>query len=122
MFYLKRKIKKCRFKSISPMNGLSIKPRGSKDSHVLSVTICDEEFKNIYIRKQLNKKSSKLCNYLYKFLISEDDSENGVKACLGEIEKAKSIILNKYKEHMKNELYREFLAKVVLIENEFRDK
>ena len=47
MFYLKRKIKKCRFKSISPMNGLSIKPRGSKDSHVLSVTICDEEFKNI---------------------------------------------------------------------------
>lgn len=124
MFYLKRKIKKCKFDGMGELTGLVIKPRGSKADKVKvkSVLVCDSDFKNEYIKKQLDKRFSKLYNTLYKFLISEDDSEEGVKVCLGEIEKAKMIIFNKYKEHMKNKLYKEFLAKVVLTENEFRDK
>ena len=89
---------------------------------VRAILICDEDMKNKYIRRQLDKKFSKVCDKIYNFLISEDDSEDGVKACLGEIEKLKSVIFNKYKEHMKNKMYKEFLAKIVIAEKEFRDK
>lgn len=123
MIYLKRKVKKCKFKEMGELYGLELKPRGPKGAlKVKSILICDEEMKNKYIRKQLDKKFSGVCDKIYNFLISEDDSEDGVKACLGEIEKLKSVIFNKYKEHMKNKMYKEFLAKIVLAENEFRDK
>ena len=108
MIYLKRKVKKCKFKEIGELSGLELKPRGPKgDLKVKSILICDKEMKNKYIRKQLDKRFSNMCDKIYKFLISEDDSEEGVKACLGEIEKLKSIIFNKYKEHMKNKIEEE---------------
>lgn len=124
MFYLRRKIKRCRVKEMTQLDGLLIKPRGSKNStiKVKNILICDKNFKNNYIKKQLDNKFSKLYKKIYKFLVSGDDSEEGVKSCLGEIEKTKSIIFSKYKEHMKNKLYKEYLAKIVLTENEFRDK
>lgn len=123
MIYLKRKVKKCRFKEVGELKGLELKPRGPKgELKVKRILICDDDLKNKYIRKQLDKKFSHVCKTIYKFLISEDDSEDGIKACLGEIEKLKSVIFNKYKEHMKNKMYKEFLAKIVITENEFRDK
>ena len=123
MIYLKRKVKKCKFKEMGELVGLELKPRGSKGvMKVRAILICDEDMKNKYIRRQLDKKFSNVCDKIYNFLISEDDSEDGVKACLGEIEKLKSVIFNKYKEHMKNKMYKEFLAKIVIAEKEFRDK
>lgn len=123
MYYLKRKIKRCKFESIGNLNGLEIKPRGKIGENIKSVLICDTEFSNRYANKQLDKRVSKLCKDIYKILISDDDNnENGVKACLGEIEKTKSVIFNKYKEYIKNKEYKDFLAKIVILENEFREK
>lgn len=123
MIYLKRKVKKGKLKEIGEFYGLELKPRGPKGAlKVKRILICDTDMKNKYIRKQLDKKFSGVCDKIYDFLISEDDSEDGVKACLGEIEKLKSVIFNKYKEHMKNKMYKEFLAKIVIAENEFRNK
>lgn len=124
MFYLKRKIGKCKFSSMSELYGLEIKPRNKANASikVKAMLICDDDFKNNYIAKQLDKRFSKLYDHIYNFLVSEDDSEQGVKGCLTEIEKAKSVIFNKYKEHMKNKLYKEYLARIVLTENEFRNK
>ena len=114
MIYLKRKVKKGKLKEIGEFYGLE--PKGALK--VKRILICDTDMKNKYIRKQLDKKFSGVCDKIYDFLISEDDSEDGVKACLGEIEKLKSVIFNKYKEHMKNKMYKEFLAKIVIAENE----
>ncbi len=122
MFYLNRKIKRCKFIDMGELTGLSVKPRGIGALKVSNVLICNTDLKNKYAKKQLDKKFSKLYKKIYDFLVSEDDSEEGVKACLGEIEKVKQSIFNKYKEHLKNKLYREYLARIVLIQNEFRDK
>lgn len=123
MIYLKRKIKKGKLKELGELIGLELKPRGPKgDIKIKRMLICDSEMKNKYIRKQLDKKVSHVCKTIYKFLVSEDDSEDGIKACLGEIEKIKSVIFNKYKEHMKNKMYKDYLAKIVILENEFRNK
>ena len=59
---------------------------------------------------------------IYNFLISDDESSDGVKACLGEIEKLKSSIFNKYKEDLKIKDYQEFLAKIAITESEFKSK
>lgn len=123
MYYLKRKIRKCKFKSMEDLYGLSIKPKGINGSiKVKNVLVCDDNLKTRYIKKQLDKRFSKIYKNIYDFLISDDDSEDGIKACLTEIEKAKSVIFNKYREHMKNKLYKEYLVKIVLTENEFREK
>lgn len=123
MYYLKRKIKRGKVASLGKIEGLKIKPKSGKNIvKVKWVTICDKLLSEKYAEKQLNKKIAKLHNVLYKFLMSEDDSETGVKICIGEIEKTKSIIFNKYKEHMKNQKYKDFLAKMVITENEFRNK
>lgn len=121
MYYIKRKIKRNKLIGFGELEGLEIKPTKSKIK-VGKVIICDKKLSNKYIKKQLDKKFSKLYKTLYEFLISEDSSEAGVKSCLTEIEKIKSIIFNKYKEYMKTKLYKEYLAKIVLTENEFRDK
>jgi len=115
--YLKRKIRRGKLVKMGEIKGLEIKPR-----KVDKIILCDNELTNKYIKKQLDKKFSKLYKKLYDFLISEDDTEAGVKACLGEMEKLKSVIFNKYQEFMKNKLYKEYLAKIVITENEFKAK
>lgn len=121
MYYIKRKIKRSKLIAFGEFSGLEIKPIKNKIK-VGKIIICDKKLSNKYIKKQLDKKFSKLYKTLYDFLISEDSSEAGIKACLTEIEKIKSVIFNKYKEYMKTRLYKEYLAKIVLTENEFRDK
>lgn len=123
MLYLKRKVKKCKFKEMEELYGFVVKLSKSKGPiDVKKITICDSVLINKYAKKQLDKKFSKMYKKIYSFLISDEDSEEGVKACLGEIEKAKAVLFNKYKEFIKNKLYKEYLAKIVLTENEFRNK
>ncbi len=122
MYYIKRKIKKCKFNDMGELYGLEIKPKGNGEFKVGKVLICGDNLRNKYSKKQLDKRFSKLYKKIYDFLISDDDSEDGIKACLGEIEKVKQAIFNKYKEHLKNKLYREYLIRIVLTENEFRNK
>lgn len=119
MFNIKRKNKRGKCIGMGEVSGLKVKP---SKKEIKDVIICDNELNNKYIKKQLDKRFCKLYKTLYDYLISEDDSEEGIKACLGEIEKLKSVIFNKYQEFMKNKLYKEYLAKIVITENEFRNK
>ena len=75
-----------------------------------------------YAKKQVSKKLKACYKKIYNFLISDDESSDGVKACLGEIEKLKSSIFNKYKEDLKIKDYQEFLAKIAITESEFKSK
>ncbi len=123
MLYIKRKIKKGKLKEIGNIKGLEITLRNKKGAiHAKKMIIVDDTLANIYSKKQLDKKFKKLYDFIYKFLTSEDNSEDGVKACLGEIEKVKQELFNKYKEFLKNKEYKEFITKIVITENEFKNK
>lgn len=120
---LKRKIKKGIFKTMGEISGLEIKPKNSKKAILVKkVTIADKKFMNKYACKQMDKRLKKMYDIIFKFLTDEDDSENGIKICLGEIEKCKSALFNKYKEALQNKKYREYIAKIALTETEFHDK
>lgn len=123
MYYVKRKIRRAKCVGVGEITGMLTKTRASKAPiQVKKMIICDSSMKNAHAKKQMDKKFSALYNFIYKFLTSEDNSEEGVKACLGEIEKVKSALFNQYKENLKNKQYREYLTKIVLTENEFRNK
>ena len=93
------------------------------DKHnVKSVTIIDKKLKNKYASKQMEKRLKRVYDRIFLFLTSEDDSENGIKICLGEIEKCKSALFNKYKEALTIKKYKEFLTKIALCETEFKEK
>lgn len=118
MYYLKRKVRKNTIKSIGEFNGLVVRPK----TKASEVTIIDKELTNNYIKKQLDKKFKKMYDKVYLYLSEDDSSEEGIKACLSEIEKLKSLIFYKYEEYMKKKLYKEYLAKIVLTTNELRRK
>lgn len=123
MLYLKRKIEKGNLKNELKINGLELKPKNNKDhKEVKKVTIVDKKLSNKYAKKQMEKNLKKVYDKIFKFLTSEDDSENGIKACLGEIEKCKSMLFNKYKEALTNKKYKEYIAKIAITEAEFKEK
>ena len=122
MYYLKRKMKKGFIKNIFNFEGLEIKPKSKRHENIKKVTIIDKKLKNNYSIKQMDKHLKRIYDKIFAFLTSDDDSENGIKICLGEIEKCKSALFNKYKEALQNKKYKEYLAKIALIETEFRDK
>lgn len=116
MYKLKKNKDKGKFKRMTSTSGLLVKSKKGK------VTLVSEEIKNKYALKIINKKLKTCYKKIYNFLTSEDDSEAGIKACLGEIERLKTCIFNKYKEFLKDKEYKEFLAKIVITENEFKNK
>lgn len=120
---LEVKTKKVNLKDKLIVEGLNIKPKNSKNGFTIkNVTVVDKKLRNKYAVKQMDKKLKKVYDKIYKFLTSEDDSENGIKVCLGEIEKCKSALFNKYREELKNKKYKEYIAKIALTETLFKQK
>ena len=123
MYSLKRKIKKGKYLEITKIKGLDTKTSESKKKYsIKKVTIVDKKLMNKFACKQMDKKLKKVYDKIFEFLISDDDSEDGIKICLGEIEKCKQALFNKYKEALINKNYKEYLAKIAIVETEFKSK
>ncbi len=123
MYYLKRKTKKNKVTEINEIKGFVVKPKKKNgDIIVNKITIVDSEISNNYIKKQLDKKFKRMYKKINEYLNEDESTEDGIKACLGEIEKLKSFIFFKYQEFLKKKLYQEYLAKIVLTEQELKKK
>lgn len=120
---LEKASKKNALKEALTLDGLSIKPKNNKNTiEIKKVVITDKKLRSKYASKQMDKSLKRVYDKIYKFLTSEDDSENGIKACLSEIEKCKKALFNKYKEDLKNKKYKEYIAKIALTETLFKEK
>ncbi len=119
MYYLKRKIKKGTLKKKIVINGLVTK---SKNKDVKSVTLVDKKLRTNYATRQMEHNLRKVYDKIFKFLTGDDDSENGIKICLGEIEKCKSMLFNKYKKELQAKKYKDYIIKIAITEEEFKKK
>lgn len=120
MYYVKRKVKKNKLKNIGNIKGLEIKPKNKEQ--IEKIIIIDSEMSNNYIKKILDRKFKNMYKKIYEYLMENEGTEDGIKACLSEIEKLKSLIFYKYQEYMKVKLYKEYLAKIVLTTEELKNK
>lgn len=107
------------------VTGLEIKPANNSNSNVIKVDkmlLTDPELIREYIAIRLEKKFKEIFTKLYKLLEDPDATEEGVGILLGEVEKFKQIINLKYSKYLESAKKREFIAKIVLIEEELKKK
>ncbi len=91
------------------MNPLEIKTKGKNILNASKVLIVDSELKDLYIKNKINKKLVTLLAKMQYILDNDEDGNTNVTIVLGEIDRLKSILINKYKEHLNIEEISYFL-------------
>ncbi len=106
------------------IEGLDITPQNKKDDSpfvIKNITLVDNKLVKSFILQKINKKFDKLLKLINKILGGESDDDNGdAKQTLDEIQKMKSMLVNKYKAYLHEKQYKEILSKLILMEEEFK--
>lgn len=102
------------------ITGLEIKSSGQSNIIGSSkVTIVAPELKTDYIKQKLDKKIADLLYKMRALLEDPNSSDGDVVLVLDEMEKLKGILMNKYREHLEDSLYKSYLKKLMLTEDDF---
>ena len=105
------------------MSGLEVKPINevkNQSIKVGKVLLIDDDLKDSYIRQRINNKLDRIINFMLRILNDDDTSEEDSGIVLDEINRLKGIIINKYRNYMKDQDYKSMLTKLILIEEEFK--
>ncbi len=121
-YILDNKSDKVKSVTENKLNGLEIKTKGENVIGASKVLIVDSELKDLYIKNKINKKLVTILAKMQYILDSDDNDTTNVTLVLGEIDRLKSILINKYKEHLKIEEFSYLLKKLMIIEEEFKLK
>lgn len=106
----------------SELNALEIKSNKENVIGAKKVLLVDETLKDLYIKNKVNKKLLSIIAQMQKILESDDTTEGTIGIVLDEIERLKGIIINKYKIHLADLEYKEMLKRIMLTEEEFKNK
>ncbi len=99
---------------VNPINrvpGLTIKAK--------KVLLIDENLRQEYIRKRINRKMDKIINFMLRILNDDGTTDDDTGLVLDEINRLKGIVINKYREYLSNTEYKSMLTKLILLEEEF---
>lgn len=106
------------------IEGLEIVPKNKKGEspfEVKSITLVDNKLIKSFIMQMINKKFDKLIKLMNKVLSGEsDETGDNAQMALDEVQKLKSMLINKYKQHLIEKQYKELLSKIILMEEEFK--
>jgi hypothetical protein len=112
LMYYKVKMDGLNVKPINRVPGLTIKAK--------NVLLVDEELRQEYIRKRINRKMDKIIKFMIRILNDDDTTDDDTGLVLDEINRLKGIVINKYKEYLTNTEYKSMLTKLIIIEEEFK--
>lgn len=84
------------------------------------VVLIDENLQTSFIKKRIDKKLDKVIRFMLRILNDDDTSEEDSGMVLDEINRLKGIVINKYRKYMTDQEYKALLAKIILIEDEFK--
>lgn len=105
------------------LNGMEVKPKNNIKNQTIKadkVVLVDEELKGTYIKKRINKKIDKIISFMLRILNDDGTSEDDSGMALDELNRLKGILINKYKSDLKESEFKSILAKIILIEDEFK--
>ncbi len=106
------KISGMRVKPINNVKGLTIK--ASK------IVLVDSKLRDSYINQVIDKKLDKIVKFSLNVLSDEDASEEDGGIVLDELNRLQGVIMNKYKQYMIEEVYRNKLSKIIIVGEEFK--
>ncbi|MEG2457783.1 MAG: hypothetical protein RSB41_02715 [Bacilli bacterium] len=106
------------------IDGLVIKNNNDKKNNMIiqKITITDLKLIDNYTKQKFDRRFTKLFKLMYDILSTEDDTNESTAVVLGEIEKLKETVENKYREYISRKEYFDLLAKLEVIETEFKNK
>jgi uncharacterized UPF0160 family protein len=106
------------------VEGLEVSPQGNIEIpsiKIKNITLVDKKLVKSYVDQIISKKFEKLVKMMNKSLLDNtDESDEGAMQALDEIQKLKSRIVNKYKIHLTEKQYKDFLKKLLMMEEEFK--
>ena len=115
-YILDNKSDKIKSVNENKLEGLQVDTKNNNLLNATKILIVDSELKDAYIKKRVNKKIMALLAKMQYILDNEEDGNNNAALVLGEIDRLKSIMINKYREHLKVEEF-EYLLKKLMIQN-----
>lgn len=121
-YILDNKSDKVKSVTENKLKGLEIKTKGENAIKASKVLIVDSELKDLYIKNKINKKLVTIIAKMQYILDNDDNDTTNATLVLGEIDRLKGILINKYKEHLKIEEFSYLLKKLMIIEEEFKVK
>ena len=121
-YILDNKSDKIKSVNENKLDGLQVDTKSNNLLNATKILIVDSELKDAYIKKRVNKKIVALLAKMQYILDNEEDGNNNASLVLGEIDRLKSIMINKYREHLKVEEFEYLLKKLMIIEEEFKIK
>lgn len=101
------------------INGLEIKSSGANIIESEKVTVVDPELKTAYIKQKLDKKIMEILYKMRALLEDPNSGDDQIAMVLDEVQKLKGIIINKYREHLEDSLYKSYLKKLMFTEDDF---
>ncbi len=105
------------------IEGLDVSMQSKPEESTIKIKdmiLVDKKLVKSFVIQRINKKFEKLIKLMNKSLEEDDDSDEGAKMALDEIQKMKSMIINKYKIHMAEKQYKDLLTKLIIMEEEFK--
>mgnify|MGYP006939898146 CR=1 FL=1 len=105
------------------LDGFVITPKKGKTTNeidIKEVVIVDYELIDKHAKKAFDKKIKELTNLMLIVLNSDDSTDDGASIVLDEVSKLKSIIINKYKKYITDSLYKNYMKKIIILEEEFK--
>ena len=121
-YILDNKSDKIKSVTENKLKALEIKTKGENAIGASKILIVDSQLKDSYIKNKINKKLVVILAKMQYILNNDEEGSSNVGLVLGEIDRLKSILINKYKEHLKVEEFSYLLKKLMIIEEEFKIK
>lgn len=106
------KISGMRVKPINNVKGLTIKAG--------KIVLVDSRLRDSYIKQVIDKKLDKIVKFSLNVLNDETSTDEDGGIVLDELNRLQGIIMNKYKQYMIEEDYKNKLSKIIIVEEEFK--
>ena len=106
------------------LDGFVITPKKEKQMDgidIKEVIITDKELINNHAKKIFDKKIKDITKMMFLVINNSDSSDDDASIVLDEVSKLKSIIINKYKKFISETLYKNYMKKLIIMEEEFKE-
>ena len=106
------------------IKGYDFTPKSKKDSYIKinQVTIVNPSLIEKTLHMKFKKSFKKVASNALRVIENEESTSDDAMLCLNEIKRLAGILMNKYDKHLKKEITKEYLTKLLILEQELKMK
>lgn len=105
------------------LDGFVVTPKKGKSMEgidIKEVVITDPLLTSGHAKRIFDKKIKDLTKMMFLVVNNSDSTDDDASLVLDEVSKLKSIIINKYKKFISETMYKNYMKKLIILEEEFK--